>query len=373
MRIRADRDVLADALLRASCAVGTRSPLPILQGLHLAAVGSASLTVTGTDLENTVRVETSVEVIEPGSTVAPARLLAEATQRLPSGAVVLVAAGGEIEITGGGPRFIFRELSTEEFPDIEGIESESISIQAPYLYAAIKQVASALGDDPYDIRPILQSVFFEPMDKGTTRLVATDGYRLAIRDLAAQLVSEPVLVHGRSLSVLQKVMATRVGGEQVHSGVVRMGQVGRDCWFETDLARVTTRTVEGTFPGYRRLLPSSDGAVGVLTAPRGTFLEALGRARVMARDTHPVALQLDSTGCSLSVPRNDRGEAHQILDASWTGQDLTVMYNRRYLSDGVSAIRDATTEMRVFGRLNPALLRGADDPSFLYLLMPISP
>ena len=71
MRIRAERDDLADVLTRAGRGVGTRSPLPILQGL-LCEVEGGTLRVTGTDTEVTVRTAVEVEVLEEGRTVIPA-------------------------------------------------------------------------------------------------------------------------------------------------------------------------------------------------------------------------------------------------------------------------------------------------------------
>ena len=117
MRIRAERDDLADVLSRAARAVGARSALPILSGLLVEVIGK-TLRVTGTDLEVTIRTELDVEVIEEGRTVIPARLATEAVRKLPSGAVVLQAGEGEVEITGGGPRFRFRELSVADYPKV---------------------------------------------------------------------------------------------------------------------------------------------------------------------------------------------------------------------------------------------------------------
>ena len=68
MRIRAERDDLADVLARAARGVAARSPLPILQGV-LCEVSGSKLQVTGTDLEVTVRTHLEVEVMEEGRTV----------------------------------------------------------------------------------------------------------------------------------------------------------------------------------------------------------------------------------------------------------------------------------------------------------------
>ena len=66
----AERDDLADVLARANRAVGTRTALPVLQGL-LCEVSGSTLRVTGTDLDMTVRTQAEVEVMEEGRAVIP--------------------------------------------------------------------------------------------------------------------------------------------------------------------------------------------------------------------------------------------------------------------------------------------------------------
>ena len=153
MRIRAERDDLADVLSRAARAIGARSPLPILQGV-LVEVRGQTMRVTGTDLEVTVRTELEVEVMEDGETVIPARLASEAVRKLPPGAVVLQAADGEVHISGGGPEFKFRELPADDFPKVAEPDLEgAVEVDGAAFMDALVQVSSAASTD--DARPIL--------------------------------------------------------------------------------------------------------------------------------------------------------------------------------------------------------------------------
>jgi DNA polymerase-3 subunit beta len=180
VRIRAERDDLVDVLSRAARAVSPRSPLPILQGLLVSVVGH-TLRVTGTDLDMTVRTQLDVEVLEEGRTVVPGRLITEAARKLPAGAVLLAAGDGEVELTGGGPRFRFRELAADDFPVIaEPRLDGALEVDGDDFLAALDQVVVAASRD--DARPVLTGVYFESTE-GALRLVATDSYRLALRDL----------------------------------------------------------------------------------------------------------------------------------------------------------------------------------------------
>src|SRR3970282_2882202 len=97
VRLRARRDDLPDVLARANRAVGTRTALPVLQGL-LCEVSGTTLRVTGTDLDMTVRTSAEVEVIEEGRSVIPGRLLSEAVRKMPSGSVTIGVSDTDIEI-----------------------------------------------------------------------------------------------------------------------------------------------------------------------------------------------------------------------------------------------------------------------------------
>ena len=213
MRIRAERDDLADVLARAGRAVGTRSPLPILQGV-LCEVQAGRLRVTGTDTEVTVRTTLEVEVLEEGRTLVPAKLAAEAVRKLPAGAVTVTAADGEVEITGNGPRFKLRELTVDDFPVISTVTATGApEVDGDVFIKAVSQVGVAASSD--EARPTLTGVLFEK-ENDALRLVATDSYRLAVRDLPGVDGTETTLVPFRALRELgrtigDKKMAVDVG------------------------------------------------------------------------------------------------------------------------------------------------------------------
>lgn len=202
MKIRAERDDLADVFGRANRAVGAKAAAPPLTGVMCDVTGS-TLKVTGTDLEITVRTNTDVEVLEEGRSVIPAKFVSEAIRKMPEGAVTLESDGGELVITGQGPRFTVREFAVDEFPVLEAPDmDDSIKLDGEELAEAIAQVTVAASSDA--TRPILTGVLVENDDDGV-RLVATDSYRLAVRTLKG--VTAPAtggLVPARGLRELSR-------------------------------------------------------------------------------------------------------------------------------------------------------------------------
>lgn len=357
MRIRAERDDLADVLARAGRAVGTRSPLPILQGV-LCEVTAGRLQVTGTDNEVTVRTYLDVEALEDGRTVIPARLAAEAVRKLPPGAVSMAAADGEVEITGSGPRFRLREMNVDDFPVIsDDVQGDSIEVDGRDMVTALVQVGVAASTD--EARPTLTGVLFES-EGDSLRLVATDSYRLAVRDLPGLATGGTRLVPFRALREL---------GRTVGDGKMTVALGDREASFVTDRGRLTARIIDSTFPNYRQLLP--DEYPNKLTVPKDGLLDAVGRAALVAEDHIPVRLNLHDGGVELSVIRQEVGEESEHLEGTYEGSEMTIAFNTRYMTDGVAAIAGDEVTLETIDPLKPGLLRGTAGDDFRYLLMPV--
>jgi DNA polymerase-3 subunit beta len=214
-----------------------------------------------------------------------------------------------------------------------------------------------------EARPILTGVLLTAENDGL-RLVATDSYRLAVRDLPGVSVlgaDQKVLVPGRALTELQRVLG--MGGELV----LRLGE--RDATFEIGSTRLTTRLIEGEFPNYRQLIPASHP--NTHTVEREPLLEAIRRVKILARDATPVRLQISADGLKLTAITQDVGNATEELDASAEGADLTVAFNPDYLAAGVEAVGSDQITLSTIDALKPAVVRGVGRDDYLYLLMPV--
>lgn len=358
MRIRAERDDLADLFSRANRAVATRTALPVLQGVLVEGLAGGKLAVTGTDLEITVRTSGQVEVMEEGKAVIPGRLLSEAVRKMPAGVVTVGVSDGEVEIIGKGPRFTLRTLSLDDFPTLDDKPVEGVEVDGEELAAALGQVVVASSSDA--ARPILTGVLFEAGDTGL-RLVATDSYRLAVRDLPGMGITGQGLVPARGL----RELARTIGAAKVTAGLAE-----REAVFSSEKGSLRIRLIEGAFPKYRSLLPESYPMQVVMD--REAVLEALGRVALVAEDHIPVRLRIGEGGVEVNVTRQDVGGEVEHLAGQFSGSDeVLIAFNPRYLAEGVAAIAGDKVRMRLIDGLKPSVIDGDDDGGFLYLLMPV--
>ncbi len=222
---------------------------------------------------------------------------------------------------------------------------------------ALGQVGVAASVD--DARPTLTGVLFEG-EGDSLRLVATDSYRLGVRDVEGVRIEGSKLVPYRALREL---------GRAIGAGPMTVSLGEREAAFVTDRGRLTVRIIDSTFPNYRQLLP--DGHTNRLTVDKAAMLEAVGRAALVAEDHIPVRLAMHSGGVELSVIRQEVGEATELLEGEYVGEDMTIAFNTRYLTDGVNAVDDEKIVIETSDPLKPGLLLGSEKRDFQYLLMPV--
>jgi DNA polymerase-3 subunit beta len=361
MKFRCDRDVLVDALSTAGRAVSTRGgSLPVLSGVRCELRGD-TLTLTGSDLDLTISAAITVGGDRDGVVVLPSRLATDIVKSLESGAVSVEADDGEARISAGRSQFAVRLIPADEFPKLTEPSADAVTLSANAFEQALRQVVPAASSD--DSRPILTGVLMAAEADGL-RLVATDSYRLAVRDLpGASVLSEgqTVLVPSRALAELTKAL----GG--VDEITLRLGE--RDATFELDGVRLTTRLIEGEFPNYRSLIPSSHP--NRLTIGRETLIEAVKRMRIMAREATPVRMVQKPDSLELIAVSQDIGTAHEEIDAKYEGAELTVAFNPEYLIDGAEVTPGDEIILESVDALKPCLIRSTEGPEFLYLLMPV--
>ena len=332
----------------------------MLTGLRLELVGD-KLTVTGTDLELTIQLEAEVGGERDGGVVLPARLSADIVRSLPAGKVEVSVDGDEVSISGGRSQFAVRPLSFDDYPRLSSPASSAVTLPSAEFGEALRQVVRAASTD--EARPILTGVMLTAEAEGL-RMVATDSYRLAVRDLPGASILGPdqrVLVPGKALNELQRLVGS------ASELTLRLGE--REATFEVGTTRLTTRLIEGEFPNYRQLIPPS--YPNKLTVARDALTEAIRRVKILARDATPIRLQMTADSLRLTAITQDVGNAVEELDAVLEGTELTVAFNPDYFAAGVEAVGGDEVTLETLDALKPAVLRGVGKPDYLYLLMPV--
>jgi DNA polymerase III subunit beta len=379
VKFRCERDSLVEVLSTAGRAVSTRSMASMsLSGIRIETNGN-TLTAVGTDLDLTVHVKSEAIGISDGVCVAPARLLVDIVRSLEPGAVTIEADTDKVEIGAARSRFSLRTFPVEEFPSLPAPPEPVTFLPASSLAGALRQVVRAASSD--DARPLLPGVLIAPEGKGV-RLVATDSYRLAMRDIdGTESFSDQnqILVPARALAELQRLSVlsggTKDSGEGDETGGDGFATVGlamgdHDVTFVAENVHVSTRLIDGSYPDYRQLIPAD--YPNRLHVGKDSLLDALRRVRLLVRDnTTPVRLSMRSGGVDLTVVSQEVGDASETVDADFDGEELTIAFNPTYLIDGVEAVNGDEVLLETVDATKPATVRAAERTDYRYLLMPV--
>jgi DNA polymerase-3 subunit beta len=370
VKIRVERDTLADAVAWAARTLPSRPSLPVLAGLVLTA-DSEGLTLSSFDYEVSARVMISADVEVPGTTLVSGRLLADIARSLPGAPVTLVSEGTRIVITCGRSSFTLPTLPVEDYPQLPAMPNSSGEINAAVFAEAVAQVAIAAGKD--DTLPTLTGIRMEIEGQSIT-LAATDRYRLAVRHFTwtptSSAISMNALIPARTLAETAKALAN---GQGVTLALAAAGEglIG----FEGSGRRTTTRLLDGEFPKYRTLLPSE--SAGVATIEVAALTDAVKRVALVAERNTPVRLSFEGSEVILRAGTGEDAQANEAVESLLDGDDIEIAFNPTYLLDGLAALDAPYARMSFTQSTRPAVLTGAADPTselrddYRYLLMPV--
>ena len=370
MKIRVERDTLADAVAWAARTLPSRPSLPVLAGLVLTAEGD-SLTLSSFDYEVSARVAISADIEIPGTTLVSGRLLADIARSLPSAPVNLVSEGTRIVLTCGRSSFTLPTLPVEDYPQLPAMPQSSGEINAAVFAEAVAQVAIAAGKD--DTLPTLTGIRMEIEGQSIT-LAATDRYRLAVRNFTwsptTSSISTQALIPARTLADTAKALANAEGV------TLALAQAGEGLiGFEGNGRRTTTRLLDGEFPKYRSLLPSE--SAGIATIEIAALADAVKRVALVAERNTPVRLAFEGSEVILRAGAGEDAQANEAVESVLDGDDIEIAFNPTYLLDGLAALDAPYVRMSFTQSTRPAVLTGAADPSselrddYRYLLMPV--
>jgi DNA polymerase-3 subunit beta len=361
VKFRCEREVLNEAFTATSRAASNRGTNPTLSCLRLVLAGE-SLRVTGTDGDLTIDSSVTVSNGKDGVVLVPGKLAADVVKSLPSGAVDFEVVGEKVEISAGRVNFNVPIGAGDDFPKWSGTVGEGTPMSAPDFAEALRQVARAASTD--DARGVYTGVYMAGVD-GKLRLVATDSYRMAIRDIDASVIPDgkSVVVPARALTELSRLLDKQ--------DRVSMNITDNDVTFEAGSTRLVTRLLTGSFADYQRLIPPN--LPNTLTVAREPLMESIRRVKLVARDPigTPLRMHFTSDAVTLRMITPDNGEASEQIDANHHGDDIEIRFNNELLSQGLEACgtEDVTIQTTEPGKL--ALIRGVGRSDFMYLLMPL--
>ncbi|GAA2226282.1 DNA polymerase III subunit beta [Herbiconiux moechotypicola] len=376
MKFQVNRDVFSEAVSFAVKLLPQRTTLPILSGVLIEA-GDDGLTLSSFDYEVSAQTRIAAEVEEPGVVLVSGRLLSDIASRLPNAPVRFVTEETRIVVSCGSARFTLLSMPVEEYPTLPQVGAESGLLPAEQFAAAVSQVAVAASRD--DVTPVITGVQLE-VSENTISLVATDRYRVAVRNIDwdsndSGVTAATALVPARTLQEVGKTFG--------NAGTISVAISGNDdrelIAFKSDRKTVTTLLIKGNFPPVKRLFPESVDNYAVINT--ADLIEATKRVSLVLEREAALRFTFTIDGVTLEAIGSEQAQASESIDALLTGDDTVVSLKPQFLLDGLSAVhsefvRISFTKTDNPNKPGPVLITsqsskdqpGSDD--YKYLLQP---
>lgn len=363
MKLTVTQENLAKALSVVGRVASGKTPLPILNNILLR-TDNNRLLLAATNLEIAITHHIGAKIATEGALTVPAKLMTEFITNLPKGNVELKADGTKLHITSGTYSSTIHGIAPDEFPVLPAIESDtSYQIETGILKRAIQQTVLVTSRD--DTRPVLTGVYCHTHE-GKLYFAATDGYRLAERELLAVEDEISAIIPAQTLQDVLRVVSeeTKKVAMLIDDNQVR---------FLLDEIEITSRLIDGNFPDYRQLIPSSSDITAELD--KDEFVRVTKIASLFARDSGgSVTIKTDATAKTLSIHSvaSQLGENTSVIETNVSG-DAQVTLNSRYLLEGLGCIDDKSVNFAFSGKLSPCILRasGASQSMYTHIIMPL--
>jgi DNA polymerase-3 subunit beta len=362
MLFEIERDPLLEGLSRTVPITEKRSPLPILSHILMEA-RDGTLILTATDLEVGLRMTYDCSVSEPGTIAIPSKKFHEIVRELGSGLVkIRLTDGQRIQITSGHADFQLVGMDPVDYPAWSTVdEVQTASIQADKLLSMIDRTVFASSSD--DSRFNLNGVLFEK-DETKTRMVATDGHRLALTSEELDLPLEnKVLVPKKGLQELKRLLDGL-------KGEVLIGFEQKNLIIRTPRLVMTIRLIDGEYPDYRKVIPESSDRI--IKINRLNLLQGLRKAAILTSDRNKgINVDVSKNQIEVSATHPDLGTAKDVVDAEFEGDTFAFIVNVTYLIEALGVIDTDTLTMEYLKEGAPVILRPYPAKEYFNLVMPM--
>jgi DNA polymerase-3 subunit beta len=275
----------------------------------------------------------------------------------------------QLEVAAGQSKFILKGLASEDFPHLPDVpEGGALEVEGDLFARTIDRVARAASRD--ETRPVLTGILVSVSEQ-KLRMVATDSYRLSVRETQAEVgdgqdfeVNVPARALQEASRIINDTKPERIGVFAAENQVV----------FSIGSVVLSSRMIDGQFPNHQQLLPESYEQE--IRLDRSELMGVVRRVSLMAQRNAPLRLKFENGSLTVAAQTPDVGEASESTPISYSGDSLEIGFNPQFLQDGLETAEVDELVLKLISPLRPGLIEagggdGEDEGSFLYLIMPV--
>ncbi len=377
MKFTINRDKLVENVNHVTKAISSRTTVPILTGIKIAA-SPDGITLTGSDSDISIKAfipaeiddEWVAQIDRPGSIVLQARFFNEIVKKMPGDTVQIEVDHRFISrLTSGSSEFNLNGLDPEEYPNLPVLEENQImKVRTSLLRHVIRQTVFAVSTS--ETRPVLTGVNWT-IQEGMLTCIATDSHRLAKRTIPVEvnegLAYQNVVIPGKSLNELSKIIDDN--SDEFLEIVITDNQI----LFKSDNLLFYSRLLEGNFPDTDRVIP--DEFKTKVSLPTKKLLRAIDRASLLAREEKDNVVKLrtyDQNKIEILSQSSEIGRVFENIEANEIdGEELKISFSAKYMLEALNRMDSDTVEIQFTGAMRPFVIYPTEDRSILMLILPV--
>ena len=359
-----------------SSTIEARVSIPILSHVLLSANSSGAVSLRATNLDMEISHEAShVSVSTEGQATTSGRTLDEIFSRLPAAAKAKLKLDNDrIRIASGAARFTLPVLKPEDFPDsiAKGEDFQhSFKLSGSVLWKLLDAVRLAISRE--ETRYYLNGVYLHSHEQNLHG-VATDGHRLALHKCPApEGASEisGVIIPSRAVDQLLRLLDEQTSLEveiSLSEEKARFVMTGEN----SVKAELVTRLISGRYPDYQRVIPTENNRD--LVVDRKLFLDSVTRVTsvLLSDRVRGLSMSTAQNKLTLSSSSTDAGEAEEEIQVAFDEEEsVEVGYNARFIEEIFRALKTDQAQFKWRDSQTPTLIRGVDEETTLYVVMPM--
>lgn len=366
MKLICGKEELLKGVQIVQTVVSPKSTLPVLSNFLLEAE-KQQIKLSSTDLEVGVSCFIKGEIAKEGSITIPAKRFGDIIRELPEDKDIEIRADetNQISIKCGKSHFILMGLPKSDYPVLPSFpEEKNFEVSKEVLKSMIRRTSFAVSTD--ETRYVLNGLYLN-CEKGTMKLVSTDGRRLAymLRENIDKKIENKVIIPTKAVNEVQRILAADEKDENVKIGVTE-NQVA----FKIGSVTIISRLIEGTFPNYEQVIPKKhDTQVKLKT--KETLSAVRQMALLVADKAAGIKFTFGKNTLRITASAQGLGSGEAEIDIEYQGQVFDIAFNPAFLIDVLKNMDESEVYFEMTNSLNPALIRPVNDKNYLCVIMPM--
>ena len=369
MQFTIKRDALLKSLNLVQGVIEKKNTLPILSNV-LIHVKNNTLTVIATDLDLIFYDEiNNIKVVKEGSTTTSATVLYDILRKVAANSDINfdLKSENKLNLKSDSSNFNLLCLPADNFPNFsDDFNSNEIILDKFKLLSLLNKTKISISSD--DTRHYLNGIFLHTtnlQDKSYLTAVATDSHRLSSSSIEIESGKKfnSLILPKKTVFQLCNLLADT-------NEKVLIQTTENKIQFKIGKIKLISKVIDGKFPDYKKVVPTNNDKI--LTVISSDFVQAVERVITVSLDKKEgVKLILEKDNIKFSVNSTNSGDGNEIVRSNFTGEEMTVSFNSKYLTDIVSEVEDKNLKINLKDEISPVLIEDMSDKNSYYVVMPM--